>query len=303
MAPFLSRVFCRCNHFPFCPVCTTGDTNMVRIWLVLFAVLTLSPAALAGQSSALAHSGLDGGYYDMYNLDFAGAHQVFAAWMQQHPDDPLGPASDAAAFLFAEFDRLGVLDVELFTDDDTFTGRGKLQPNPDVRKQFEARASQADNMANTVLKQHPGDARALFTLTLMSGMHANYAAMIDKKDFAALKFTEQGSKFAEQTLKVDPSLYDAHIAVGVENYMLALKPAIMKLFFMFRGDPMDKEEGVKQMRLCAEKGHYLAPFARLMLAVTDIRSDNKAGARDLLAGLAREFPKNTLYQRQLERIK
>jgi hypothetical protein len=278
---------------------------MLRCLLVLLLMVMVSPAAMVGQqlqAAPLGHTGLDAGYYDMYNLDFAGAHQVFGEWMKAHPDDPLGPASDAAAFLFSEFDRLGVLDVELFTDDDTFTGRGKLQPNPEIRKKFEARASEAENLANAELKQHPGDVRALYTLTLMSGMHANYAAMIDKKDYAALKYTEQGSKYAEETLKADPNLYDAYIAVGVENYMLALKPPIMKLFFLLRGDPMDKEEGIRQMRLCAEKGHYLAPFAQLMLAVTDIRANNKAGARQILAGLAKEFPRNTLYQRQLERI-
>ena len=107
-----------------------------------------------------------------------------------------------------------------------------MQANPDVRKQFEARAAQAETLAAAALQHDPHDARALYTRTLMSGMHANYAAMIDRKDYAALKFTEQGSKFAQQTLAVDPNLFDAHIAVGVENYMLALKPAIMKIFFI-----------------------------------------------------------------------
>jgi hypothetical protein len=274
--------------------------GMLRIRLVVAAVLLVSPVAHA---DPLARTGLDAGYYDMYDLDFAGAHKVFAEWMQQHPDDPLGPASDAAAYLFSEFDRLGVLDVELFADDDSFTGRTKLQPNADVRRSFEARAAQAEGIANSTLKQHPKDARALYALTLMSGMHANYAAMIDRKDYAALKFTEQGSKYAEQTLSADPNLYDAHIAVGVENYMLALKPAILKLFFLFRGDAMDKEEGIRQMRLCAERGHYLAPFARLMLAVTDLRANDKAHAREMLRGLAQEFPRNALYKRQLDRIK
>ena len=271
----------------------------VRLLFVFLAAALLVPCASA---DTLSHTGLDAGYYDMYNLDFPGAHQVFGEWIAAHPQDPLGPASDAAAFLFSEFDRLGVLDIQLFSDDDSFTGRTKLQANPDVRKQFEARASQAEALAAAALQHDPHDARALYTRTLMSGMHANYAAMIDKKDYAALKFTEQGSKFAQQTLAVDPNLFDAHIAVGVENYMLALKPAIMKIFFLFRGDAMDKEEGIRQMRLCAEKGHYLAPFARLMLAVTNLRDNNKAGARAILASLAQEFPRNTLYKRQLDRI-
>ena len=74
--------------------------------------------------SAIAAPNLDRGYFDMYDLRFDDAHSVFASWMQEYPEDPLGPASDAAAFLFSEFDRLGVLDIELFADEDRFTNRG-----------------------------------------------------------------------------------------------------------------------------------------------------------------------------------
>ena len=56
------------------------------------------------------------------------------------------------------------------------------------------------------------------------------------------------------------------------------------------------------MKLTAEKGHYLEPFARLLLAVAALRDKDKNKARELLAGLAREFPKNGLYARELARL-
>ena len=43
---------------------------------------------------------LETGFRQMYNLDFDGAHQTFATWEGAHPEDPLGPASNAAAYLF-----------------------------------------------------------------------------------------------------------------------------------------------------------------------------------------------------------
>jgi len=51
---------------------------------------------------------LDAGYLQMYNLQFDQAHRTFAEWRRLHPDDPMGPASDAAAYLFTEFDRLHI---------------------------------------------------------------------------------------------------------------------------------------------------------------------------------------------------
>ena len=80
-------------------------------WSLLAAPgLPLGAAAAYGAADEITayhpQNGLDPGYVDLYNLDFAGAHKQFSAWMQAHPEDPLGSASDAAAYLFGEFDRL-----------------------------------------------------------------------------------------------------------------------------------------------------------------------------------------------------
>src|SRR5947209_1165722 len=84
---------------------------------------------------------LDQGYRDMYNLDFAAAHQTFKSWENANPQDPLGPVSDAAAYLFAEFDRLHVLETELFTDDAKFEQRAKPAPDAITKQSFQAELS------------------------------------------------------------------------------------------------------------------------------------------------------------------
>src|SRR5690348_267791 len=114
------------------------------MWLRVVLLIALAAArAMAADKIVTDPQGpLDVGYVDLYNLDFAGAHAQFAAWMQAHPDDPLGTASDAAAYLFGEFDRLSIIDVQLFADQSRFDSRGRLMPDPSVRKAFEARADQ-----------------------------------------------------------------------------------------------------------------------------------------------------------------
>ena len=52
------------------------------------------------------------------------------------PDDPLGPVSQAAGYLFGEFARLDILESQLFTNDKTFESRAKLAPDPKVRDEF-----------------------------------------------------------------------------------------------------------------------------------------------------------------------
>ncbi len=68
------------------------------------------------------------------------------------------------------------------------------------------------------------------------------------------------------------------------------------------GAKTDKQQGIEQLRIVAEKGHYLAPFARLLLAVAALRDKDNPKAKMLLAGLATEFPDNKLYSKELSRI-
>ncbi len=246
--------------------------------------------------------GLDQGYFDMYNVNFGAAHQVFQSWLAQHPGDALAAASDAAAYLFSEFDRLHIIDVQLFADQSRFDSRTRLTTDPAVRKAFDDRTAQANRLADAALQINPHDARALYTKTVVAGMESNYALMIDRKDLAALSLTKQASVYAKQALAIDPRMYDAYLASGVENYMLSLRPAPIRWLLGVTGASTDKEQGIKLLTLTANQGHYLAPFARMMLAVAAIRDGNPQQARAILAALSKQFPGNTLYDRELARI-
>ena len=64
----------------------------------------------------------------------------------------------------------------------------------------------------------------------------------------------------------------------------------------------DRALGLEKLRVTAQKGRYLQPFARLLLAVAALRDHQTQRARELLAGLTREFPDNPLYSRELARL-
>jgi hypothetical protein len=287
---------------------------MARKWLLsavcLFFVTPCFPVEASVASSEPDRLGLsyqngplDAGYSDLYNLDFSGAHAQFATWMQTHPDDPLGTASDAAAYLFGEFDRLSIIDVQLFADQSRFDSRSKLSPDPKVRKAFEDRADQTNRLADAALAKNPKDANALYAKTLVCGMRSDYALMIEKRDVQALSYSKQATALSRQTLAINPTMYDAYLASGVENYMLSLKWAPLRWMLSWGGAGTDREEGLRLLRLTAAQGHYLAPFARMMLAVASIRDGHSQQARDILTALSKEFPRNSLYTRERDRIR
>ena len=76
---------------------------------------------------------LETGFSGLYNLDFAGAQKDFSNWEAQHPDDPVGPVSEAAGYLFSEFNRLGVLESQFYQDDSAFASRSKQTPDATVK--------------------------------------------------------------------------------------------------------------------------------------------------------------------------
>jgi hypothetical protein len=265
--------------------------------------LILAQGGFAPISGMLSTSApLDLGYRQMYNLDFNDAHKTFQAYEQEHPNDSMGPTSDAAAYVFDEFNRLGVLQSELFVDNDKFNGRRKPAPDPVVRDNFNRAIVQSQKLADATLRRSPRDGNALLATVLNLGLQSDYLAMIEKSNLAALSYQKRAGLAAQKLLAIDPTCYDAYLAIGVENYILGLKPAPVRWLLRIYGAETDKESGIQKLQLTAEKGHYLLPFARLMLAVAALRDNNRNRARDLLQNLAQEFPNNQLYRRELSRL-
>jgi len=272
--------------------------------MLLFAcLLVFTGSAAASSPTAMVYSPvLERGYQEMYNLDFATAHDTFRGYQQGHPDDPMGYVSNAAAYLFSEFDRLHILESDLFTNDAKFEHRSKQAADPNVKIEFEKELSKSDAAAEKVLTQNPGDVNALFAEVLSNGLRSDYMALIEKRNIASLSYMKTSRVTAQKLLALDPTCYDAYLAVGVENYLLGVNPAPVRWVLRLTGSETDKEEGLQRMRLTADKGHYLAPFARLLLAVAALRDKDRQTARVLLAGLAKEFPGNQLYVTELSRI-
>jgi hypothetical protein len=254
---------------------------------------------LAGATSLCAEPTLlEQGYRHLYNLEFTEAHRSFTEWQQLRPNDPMGPVSDAAAYLFGEFDRLHILQSEFFTHDEHFITDNKLTPDPAVKEKFEKALEKALALADRA----PKDPNARFAAVLCLGLRSDYEALIEKHYVSSFKNMKTARGMAEQLLMDHPEYYDAWIAVGVENYMLSLKPAPIRWLLKFSGAHTDKGIGLEKLKLTAEKGHYLLPFARLLLAVAALRDHNTGQARDILEQLAKEFPHNPLYVQELARL-
>src|SRR3981081_1475442 len=136
--------------------------KMLRSGAIALAVLaTVIPAAAEENGP-----GLDPGSRDIYNFRVDESLRFFDDWERKHPDDPLGPVSDAAAYLFSEFDRLHILESEFFLDRDIFRPRQKLTADAGVRGSFEQALNKGQQLADRKLAQSPQDCDAMFANVL-----------------------------------------------------------------------------------------------------------------------------------------
>lgn len=218
------------------------------------------------------------------------------------PNDPLGPVSDAAAYLFSEFDRLQILQSEVFVSDKNYLSERRREPDAKTKAQFEQDLEKTRRLAASQTQKPDEQATAVFAETLASGLQADYLALIERHDFAALSAIKRARELAEKLLSSHPNYYDAYLAIGVENYLLSRKSAPIRWILQASGAETNKQEGIAKLRLTAEHGRYLMPYARLLLAVAALRDGDKDTAHNLLSWLAQRYPHNNLYQEELRKL-
>ena len=265
--------------------------------------LSLALLAMADPSLPPQPTPLETGYLQLYDLQFGAAHLSFQEWARLHPGDPMAPVSEAAAYLFSEFDRLHILQSEFFLHDDLSAVRRNAQPDPAVKQSFYKLLAESEQLADNILHRDPQNQNAEFATVMRLGLQSDYLALIEKRYLASLSDVKAGRALAEKLIASNPAYCDAYLAIGVENYLLSLKSAPLRWLLRADGAQTDKNRGIEDLEVTAKQGHYLMPYARILLAVAALRDHAVVRARELLQGLAREFPDNPLYSQELARMR
>ena len=274
---------------------------------VLLALSVISAKSTAGPAGdppppSPAVALLDTGFADLYRLDFQGAREKFQSYQSMEPSDPLGKAAEAASYLYQEFSEKGVFTSAFFLDDEKFLGGVPGKPSENRNTSFLQVNGEARQMAQEVLKSNGHDAHGLLVLTMTDGMESDYDALIEKKQLAGLSMMRRAESEATMLLSIDPDAQDAYLALGASNYVIGSLPVYKRLFLKIGGVHGDKERGIRLMQLAAEHGHYLKPFAKILLALGYEREHQPDRARVLLAELTEQFPENPLFAHELALI-
>jgi hypothetical protein len=239
---------------------------------------------------------LEQGYRLLYEQKFPEARELFQNWAARNPTEPFGQVSLAASYLFEEFFLQHVLTSDYFLNDKRFLGGISGTPDADRIKGFEDSVVRARALAFQRLKDHPRDPEGLYALTLCAGMQSDADSMLLKKHYDALKHLKEANANAEMLLHDHPETYDAYVAPGIANYVIGSLSSSARFVLWFGGIHGDKKLGMSEVQKTADNGHYLKPFAKILLALSARREKQNALAQKNLKELTEEFPGNAVYE-------
>jgi hypothetical protein len=245
---------------------------------------------------------LDRGFRLLYDLRFAEARGLFHQWQQEHPSDPMGHTAEAASYLFEEFSAHGVLTSEFFLDDDRLLGGIAGKPDEGRRSAFLVASQRAREVARQKLAAAPGDVNALLSLTMTTGMLANHASLIDKRQLESLRLVREAEGYGKRLLAASPEAADGYVALGAARYIIGCLPGYKRALLWLGGVSGDRQKGMAQLALAASRGRYLRPFAKALLFLASLREGQTARARVLIEELTAEFPASPLFARERARL-
>jgi hypothetical protein len=278
---------------------------MFRFWVFGFlaCVPVMAAPTVAGESACGADSPEIAEAFDqLYNFNFPAAHADINRYIGAHPRESLGYAIRASAYLFYELDRLGILESEFLTSDKHIADKRALRPDPNVREKFLKAVDDATSRAQAALAANPNDRQALFAMSIVEGVTTDYMAFVEKHQIASLSPAKRSNGYAQQLLKLNPPCVDAYITAGISEYMVGSLPFFIRWFVRFDNVQGSKEQGVKNLELVVRDGHYFKPFAKILLGIIYLREKRPRETERLLESLARDYPSNPLFRKELARI-
>jgi hypothetical protein len=245
---------------------------------------------------------IDAAFSRMYNFDFQGAQALLNRHIAADPQDPLSYAVRSSAYLFSELDRLSILESEFFSSDKRIADHKKLQPDPNTRTQLFQALNDAQGRAQSRLASNPNDQDALFSFCITTGVLTDYTALVEKRQIGSLSLVKRSAAYAQRLLSINPKYYDAYLTTGMTQYVIGSLPFFVRWFVKVDNINPSKEEGMKNVELVATQGHYLKPFAKILLAVANLREKKPTEAQKLMVELTRDYPENPLFKKELAQL-
>jgi len=241
---------------------------------LVFALAFLSPCADAqGPPRDRIHDAVLRGIDELYSLEFDSAQSTFDNVINQAPSDPRG-------YFFK-----GMVHFWIFNLNRDKAQFGKLE------QLFEATIERSE----AILDRDEKNAAATFYLGGAYGFRA-LAHQRDGSLWSAVWDGRKGYSYLEEALKLDSTLYDAHMGFGLFRYLVAKVPSSFRWILSLLGFSGEVQGGLESLRLAAERGTYTRTEASFFLAQFLFMEEKSDEALKYFEPLLKRYPENSVFQ-------
>jgi hypothetical protein len=254
------------------------DSMCQSLALVLLVVFfSLTPVAQAQtqfdfnpEIDRLLRDGLN----KMYRYDLQEADESFDELVRRFPEHPIGYMHKAEVVWWHAL---------------------RDNKNQKLEADFEQDTEVAINKGQSLLKKNPKD---FFTLLYLAGAYGNrtrYNVYIKKSYYRAMRAGIKGYDFIGPAHALRPNYVDCLIGTGAYNYFAGSLPAVIKIFSWMFTQGGDKEKGIQQLELAAQKGEYGQIAAKMVLLAVYYNEKRFDDYQRLTSGLIEQFPTNPVF--------
>lgn len=223
-----------------------------------------------GTADALIRHGLE----TSYNLEYSAASRDWDELIRRYPEHPAGYVYKAALLWWQATEDRG---------------------NKDLHAQFESSTKTALDKGLAWIRKNPRDKIGLAYLASAYGDASRFDVTVTRSYLSALRNGKKGFKYIEKAHEIDPNFYDAYIGLGSYNYFTGALPGVIKPFAWLLGARGDKNEGLRQLLLAAERGEYARTEAKIVLLSVYITEKRWMDYEQLLESLMKQYPLNHVF--------
>ena len=265
--------------------------------MLKFVLLFVTAASLSAAGSLFGADDphIATGFDHFYNLEYDQALADFQQAQKAHPNEAGIHNNIAQTLLYREMFRDGALESELVSGNNAFLRREKLNPSPQVQKQFDDELNQAIALARSRLDKNPNDTGALYTLGVSYAIRSNYNFLVRKAWHDALSDATQARKLHDKVIELDPKNYDARLIPGLHEYIVGSLPWTYRALGFLAGFHGDKEGGIRKLEEVSRLGKVDRLDADVLLCAIYRREGKRKSAVPLLNELIKSYPRNYLF--------
>ncbi len=212
------------------------------------------------------------GIQQLYNLDVDQSLDTFKHVTSLAPGDPRGHFFEAMV-AFWKFNLLG---------------------QQAEYEHFLALSDSVIDVCDAVLDRDENNASAHFFLGGIYG----YRGMVKRSQGSLVQAVFDGRKgitHLQDAVRIDPTLYDAQMGLGIFEYLIAKAPRSLSWLLTTIGYPGNINEGLSALALAAEKGTYAKTEAKFFLGQFLFSEHREAEAFKYMNELTTEYPGNILF--------